>query len=57
MDLAGNPYTIPDKTVNKDTTGWAVEISLPEEAAQATPINLGNVENYPVNGICSSQER
>ena len=56
VDLADNSYTIPGKTVDKDTSGWAVEISLPEEAAQATPINLGNVENYPVNGICSSQE-
>ena len=55
VDSVGNPYTIPAKTVNKDTSGWAVQITLPADSQMATPINLANAASYPVSGTCSSQ--
>ena len=55
VDSVGNPYTIPAKTVNKDTSGWAVQITLPADSQMATPINAANAASYPVSGTCSSQ--
>ena len=55
VDSVGNANTIPAKTVNKDTSGWAVQITLPAESQMATPINLANAASYPVSGTCSSQ--
>ena len=55
VDSVGNPYTIPAKTVNKDTSGWAVQITLPTDSDMATPINAANAASYPVSGTCSSQ--
>ena len=55
VDSVGNPYTIPAKTVNKDTSGWSVQITLPTDSDMATPINAANAASYPVSGTCSSQ--
>ena len=55
VDSVGNPYTIPDKTVNKDISGWSVQITLPTDSLIATPINAANAGAYLVSGTCSIQ--
>ena len=50
VDLAGNPGTVADKVVQKDTSNRAVQITPP------VPINGGNAANYPVRGNCSNHQ-
>ena len=55
-DRAGNQQTGLSKTVSKDTSGQAVQITLPEGSSMAAPINAANAAAYPVSGICSSED-
>ena len=50
VDLAGNPGTVVNKVVQKDTSNRAVQITPP------VPINGGNAANYPVRGNCSNHQ-
>ena len=52
-DSAGNQQTGLSKTVSKDTSGQAVQITLPAGSLMAAPINAANAATYPVSGTCS----
>ena len=55
-DRAGNQQTGLSKTVSKDTSGQAVQITLPAGSSMAAPINVANAATYSVSGICSRDE-
>ena len=55
-DRAGNQQTGFSKTVSKDTSGQAVQITLPVGSPMAAPINVANAATYPVSGTCSREE-
>ena len=55
-DRAGNQQTGLSKTVSKDTSGQAVQITLPVGSTMAAPINAANAATYPVSGTCSREE-
>ena len=55
-DSVGNQQTGLSKTVSKDTSSQAVQITLPTGSTMAAPINAANAAAYSVSGTCSSEE-